>query len=402
MIPLAEAPELDIFSAEFQADPAPIIRELRGVSPVIRTPIGAMVIGREEVRTLFADSRVNSALTDLMLIQGITEGPIYDRISTSILAIDGPEHTRLRKLVSRAFTPRAVERVRPVMAKLADELIDGFAATGRCEFVADFAASYPVQVICELLGVPRADHADFAAWSDDLTYALSLEVNNHATEILNGFRGMDGYIESLIAERRANPTDDLVSDLIAVEEEGDRLNHDELVGMIIGLLFAGYDTTRSQLGNSLFTFALNPDQWELLGSDPSLAFAATDECLRMMASIGGTIRKATTDVELGGVMIPTGTMIMLSMSSANKDPEAFTDPDRFDITVERDGIFSFGGGAHYCLGATLARVEMAEALPRLAARMPDLELDGDPVFRNLTLGIFGPNELRLKFTPTSG
>jgi hypothetical protein len=398
MKPLDEAPFLDIFDPEFVANPAPVMDDLRRRTAVARTAIGAIVIRHETVTALLADPRLRSSLLDFVRLQGLVEGPIYDGVATSILAVDGPDHTRLRKLVSRAFTPRSVERLRPAMRTLATELVDRFAATGRCEFMSDFADRYPIQLICELLGVPREDYDKFGKWSNDITWVLSLELSSHMDEVADGFTKLGEYIEAFIEERRARPQDDLVTALIQAEDGGDRLSGPELRTLIASLLFAGYDTTRNQLGIGLFLFAQFPEQWRLVRDQPALVPNAVDEILRFMGTVTVAPRVAFEALDVGEYHVPSGTIVSLSTAAANHDPAVHAEPERFDVTATREPPLTFGGGPHYCLGANLARAEMQEALGVLAARMPDLRLGGEAGWRPRT-GIFGPTSLPLAFGP---
>jgi hypothetical protein len=397
MASLDTAPYLDFFDPAFVADPAPTINALRNETCLARTPIGVLVIEHAKVVDLLADPRLRSSLLDFVRVQGITEGPIYDGVATSILAIDGPDHTRLRKLVSRAFTPRSVEKLRPAMRELTTELADRFVPKGRCEFMADFCDRYPIQMICELLGVPRKDYDLFGRWSNALTWVLSLEVGAHLEEVGQGLIGIGEYIETFIAERRVHPEDDLVTALIQAEDGGDRLSGVELRTLIASLLFAGYDTTRNQLGIGLFVFTQFPEQWTRLGEHPELASKAVDEILRFQGTVSVAPRIAQEPLTIGEYEIPAGTIVSLSTASANHDPRAHQSPERFDITAERtEPPLTFGGGPHYCLGANLARAEMQEALVVLSRRMPDVRTAGDVTWRPRT-GIFGPTALPLAF-----
>lgn len=393
---LDDAPFLDWFDPAVEADPEPVYADLRRRTAVARTPIGVAVIRREEVHRLLGDPRLISSIPHLVRAQGVTEGYLHDMMASSVIAIDGPEHTRVRRLVSRSFTPRAADRHRPAMRALVDELVDGFVERGRCEFVADFADHYPVQVICEVLGVPREDHDDFARWGDALTYALSLELGAHRVEVETASEALGVYVDRLVADRRAHPRDDLVTSLVQAAEEGDRLSNLELFSMIGGLLFAGYDTTRSQLGQALTAFCRHPDQWALLADEPALVPHAVDEVMRLVGAVRSIPRVTLEDLEVGGWLIPSGTLVMLSLASANRDETVFDDPLDFDITAEREAHLTFGGGPHYCLGASLARAEMEEALTILPRRLPNLRLDGEPTWR-LNTGISGPTTLPVAF-----
>jgi cytochrome P450 len=397
---LDEAPFLDLFDKEFRADPAPTIDRLREHGWLVRTPIGCLVISRDQVHALLSDPRLRSSLLQLVRLQGVSEGPLHDTVASAILALDGADHARLRRLVSRSFTPRAVDPYRPVMRRLVDELAGQFAPSGRCEFMADFADHYPVQVICHLLGVPAEDHERFARWGDALTHVLSLELSLHLDEVSEALTALNAYLDELIAERQVSPREDLVSELIAATDEGDRLSPLELRAMIGGLLFAGYDTTRNQLGLAMTLFCDHPSQWRLLADRPELAPNAVEEVMRVAGAVAVTPRVAGEDIELAGWFIPAGTLVSLSLAAANHDPAAFADPHTFDITASREPQLTFGGGPHYCLGANLARAEMQEALPALARRLPDLTLDGDPEWRSPT-GIFGPTRLALRFAGTA-
>jgi cytochrome P450 len=396
-----DAPFLDFLTPEFDADPAAAIAAIRAQSPLARTPIGLVVVGRAEVEALLADPRLESSLVAFVRMQGLTEGPVFDSVARSLLGVDGEDHTRLRRLVSRAFTPRSVEKLRPHMRALTHELVDGFVATGRCEFMGDFADHYPVQMICELLGVPREDHEDFARWSNAITWVLSFELGPRLAEVERGFEGFGEYIDAFIAARRRDPRDDLVTRLIQSEEDGDRLSHEELQTMIASLLFAGYDTTRNQLGIAMFLFASFPDQWRLLGAHPELAGSAVEEVVRFLGTVSVAPRMAREPLIIGDYDVPAGMIVSLSTAAANHDPAAYTAPEVFDITATREPPLTFGGGPHYCLGANLARAEMQEALAILARALPDLRIDGDVPWRPRT-GIFGPKQLPLAFAPAAG
>ena len=393
---LEEAPFVDWFDPEVIADPEPLLSDLRSRTAVARMPLGASVIRREEVRQLLSDPRLISSIPALVRIQGVSEGPLYDMVAASVIAIDGPDHTRLRRLVSRSFTPTAAARHRPAMRKLVNELVDGFAAAGRCEFVADFADHYPVQVICEVLGVPREDHDDFARWGEAITFVLSLELGARLDEVQHAVGALRGYVEKLIDDRRRLPRDDLVTSLVQASEDGDRLSEPELFSMIGGILFAGYDTTRNQLGAAMAKFCEYPDQWKLLAEQPDLAPRAVDEVMRVVGAVASVPRVAMEDIEVDGWAIPAGTLVFLSVASANRDETVFEDSLAFDISVERETQLTFGGGPHYCLGVHLARAEMEEALRILPTRLPNLRLDGEPVWRAGT-GIAGPSFLPLAF-----
>ena len=391
---LDEAPFVNIFDPEVRADLGTAFAEVRARSAVARTPLGVSVVRRTEVHRLLAEPRLVSAIPRLV---GMQEGS-HEFVHDLIIAMDGPNHTRLRRLVSPSFTPRAADRHRPVMRTLASALVDEFAPRGRCEFVADFADHYPVQVICEVLGVPREDHDLFARWGEALTYVLSLELGMHLDAVGAAATAMGEYVDGLVADRRARPRDDLVTSLVEASEDGDRLSPAELRAMIAGLLFAGYDTTRNQLGHGLFLFCHHPDQWALLAEHPELAPQAVNEVMRLAGAVAGVPRVAAEAIEVDGWTIPAGTIVFLSVASANRDETVYEDPLTFDISADRPAHLTFGGGPHYCLGANLPRAEMEEALRILPVELPDLHLDGEVVWRVGT-AITGPSKLPLAFTP---
>jgi cytochrome P450 len=258
------------------------------------------------------------------------------------------------------------------------------------------ADHYPIQVMCALLGVPDEDHGQFAAWNKAATYVLSFELYSHVDEATWGVEQLNAYVGRLIAERRREPRDDMVTALVQVEDGGDRLSDGELRALIAGLLFAGFDTTRNQLGLAMALFAEYPDQWALLVDDPTLVPKAVEEVMRVRGAVGVAPRVVVEDLEVDGYLLPAGTMVALSTQAANFDPTAYDNVVDFDITADREPHLTFGGGAHYCLGANLARAELQEAFTLLAGVMPTFALDGEPTWRT-PLGIFGPETLPLRF-----
>ena len=399
--PLSEAPFLDLFDAEFQADPEPFVAALRNESTVLRTPIGASVIDRAKVHELLRDRSLHSALLPLLRLQGLQEGPLYDLAASSLLGLEGDDHTRIRRLVSRSFTPRAAEGHRQFMRELVSELTAAFAGRGECEFMSEFADHYPVQVIAHLMGVPREDHGLFARWGDTLTHLLSLELFQYRAAVEAAQAEMADYLLALVSERRRHPRDDLVTELISARDGSDRLSDGELMSLLGGLLFAGYDTTRNQLAVAMTVFAEHPDRWQEVAGDPGAASRAVDEIMRLAGVVSVVPRITTEDLEVEGWLIPRGTLMTLSLIGANHDPAVYEDPDRFDPGAAREPHVSFGGGPHHCLGANLARAEMQEALPLLARAMPGMKVAEPPEWRSPLGGIAGPLRLRLSFVPSA-
>src|SRR5581483_84905 len=237
-----DAPYLDMFDEEFMADPVPVMARLQSESWLARTPIGAIAIGREQVQALLSDRRLRSSVPDIIRMQGVNEGPLFDQLSRSILALEGEEHTRLRKLVNRAFTPRAVDVHRADMRATLQRLVAPVVAGGGGDFMADIAEHYPVEVMCHLLGVPDEDQEDFARWNRAITWALSFSLGEHVDEVEWGMQQMFAYVTGLMSERRRDPRDDMITALVQARENDDRLSDDEIRSMIGALLFAGYDT----------------------------------------------------------------------------------------------------------------------------------------------------------------
>lgn len=295
----------------------------------------------------------------------------------TMLFSDPPDHTRLRRLVSKAFTPKAVERMQPHIAEIVDRLLEAAEAKGSLDVVADLAFPLPVIVIAEMLGVPIEDQEQLKPWSADLARSID-PVLTEETVARAGMAGLQfiNYLNGLIEARRATPADDLLSRLLAVEDEGDRLRHDELLVMLILLFVAGHETTQNLIGNGMLALLRHPDQLAALreADDAALVKNAVEEMLRYDPPVQLTGRHMLEDVEIGGVVVPKTHTAITLLAAANRDPAVFEDPDRFDIRRENAARnLSFGHGIHYCLGAPLARVEAAIAIPALLRRFPDMQ-----------------------------
>jgi len=374
-----------------------LIRQTREQAPIALGPYGPELLTYDLVRTALRDSRFAMPRGINLVVQGISSGPLWDKVCQTIVSLDGAQHHRLRRLVSRAFTPRAAERMRTACVEVISELVDRHAAAGRCDVVADIARPYPIPIICALLGAPRDDRHLFSGWADDISKAFGADVANQTPVILAAWDHLDAYVEDLIARRRHTLTDDLISELIRAEEDGDRLTHDEVVNLVALLLNAGTDTSRNQLAAAVQVLCDYPDQWALLAEHPELASHAVEELMRHTPIIFTTLRQATEDIELGGVLISAGTFIIANTSAANRDPAVYEAPERLDIT--RAGpppMLTFGGGVHYCLGAHLARIELAEALQVMSRRMPHVRRTSPAPWKPL-MGISGPTTLPIEF-----
>ena len=374
-----------------------IIAPARDRAPVAMGPYGPEVLRYDQVRSLLRDSRFAVPPGLGLIVQGITCGPVWDKVTRLLISIDGDQHRRLRRLVAPAFTPRAAERLRAACVEVISELVDRHAGAGRCDIVADIARGYPVPIICALLGAPRSDWQLFSAWAEDISKAFGMNVAKDAPAILRAWGQLEAYLEELIAARRRRLSDDLISELIRAEGDGDRLEHDELVSLAAILLNAGTDTTRNQLAAAVGVLADHPDQWALLAAHPELAPQAVDELIRHTPVVFGVLRQAVEEVELCGLRIPAGALVVANTAAANRDPAVYTDPDRLDITRDAaPALLTFGGGVHYCLGVHLARLELVEALRVITRRLSNPRRSGPAPWKPLT-GIGGPTTLPLQF-----
>lgn len=369
----------------------------RRQGPIAMGAHGPEVMRHELVRNTLRDHRLCPPPGLGLESQGITSGPLWDRVTQTLLSINGDDHTRLRRLVSQAFTPRAVSRLDSTITDIITALIDPLTATGGCDVVEDIARPYPVPVICELLGAPRGDWKLFSSWADDFFKIFSWNVAEHEQAILAAWEELDAYIDDIVADRRKSLTDDLLSDLIRAEDDGDRLTIDELRVLAAGILMAGTDTTRNQLAAAVDVLCDYPEQWEILAERPELAMSAVEELMRFYPVVFGVMRMTTEDVELDGVVIPADTFVMVNTAAANRDPDFYAEPDRLDITRQGAApMQTFGAGAHYCLGANLARRELAEALVVMASRMRNLRRAGPASWKPI-VGVTGPAVLPIEF-----
>src|SRR5215207_4249907 len=400
------AHDLDIPTIDIELEPdrelsSATLRHAAAESWIAKNPFGFTILHYDDVVAMLRDKRWHSAASKIMELGGITDPTYLSRQRTSILSAEGDEHTRLRRLVGKAFSPVAADRLRPFMRSVIGDLVDAVAPAGRSDFAVDICEPYPIPIICELLGAPKQDWKLFSNWATDVLRIFNGNLQEDLPTIMKAQDELDDYTRGLIADRRSEPRADLLTDLIAAEEAGDRLTTEELVMMVEAVIVAGTDTTRNQLGCAVALFAEHPEQWALLAERPELAGRAVEETMRFFGAVRGTGRFASEDIEYRDVLFPAGTFIAPSMATANYDPSVFSEPEVFDITREPAGQpqLTFGLGIHYCLGAALARAELQEALPLLARRMPDLQLDGQVTWKPNAAGIFGPDHLPITFTP---
>lgn len=375
-------PLFNPFDPQYVADPHAYYARLRETAPVQRSvlPDGqtVWVLTRyADVEAAFADPRLvkdpRNALTPEQIARRPPLPETLRYIRANMLSRDPPDHTRLRRLVSKVFTPRMVEQLRPRIRAIADALLDAVAGRGEMDLIAEYALPLPITVIEEMLGIPVADRERFRGWSDAILSAAPPMPVTPAT--VEGAEALKRYLELQFEERRRAPTDDLITGLLQAEEAGDRLDKDELLGMTYLLLLAGHETTANLIGSGVLALLEHPDQLAKLRADPGLMPAAIEELLRFCSPVAtSTLRYAAADVPVGGVVVPKGEWVLVVITAANRDPARFPNPDTLDITRPDNKHLAFGNGIHYCLGAPLARLEAEIALGMLLRRLPGLRL----------------------------
>ena len=368
------------------ADPYPYFHQLRAEDPVHWNPLwGGWILTRhDDVQASFQDRRLSADrmspfMASLKKEEARELQPSYQIFSKWMVFTDPPQHTRLRMLVNKAFTPRRVESLRPRIQAIVDELLDRVIPAGRMELIHDFAYLLPVTVIAELLGVPARDHENIKKWSDEITLFIfgAIGVPDRRQRAQLAMLALASYLKAVIAERRQQPQDDLISALIAAQEQDDALTDDEIVSTCALVLFGGHETTTNLISSSVHALLKNPEQKRKLAEDPSLISTAVEEFLRYDGPSKSMVRLALEDFELRGKQIKKGQRLLLIQSAANHDPERFADPDSLDITRQPNPHVAFGYGIHFCLGAPLARVETAITITTILRRLPKLRLTAD-------------------------
>lgn len=379
------------FEPGFIEDPYTQYAAMRAADPIHRTPLEFWVLFRYDDILRFLkdpslsveDKNAHPTAIDQMIQNVIGDREQENRGERSMLSRDPPDHTRLRKLVTKAFTPRVIEELRPRVATLVDELLDAARDRGSMDVIHDFAFPLPFAVISEMLGVPNEDGEKLREWSGLIVRTLEPLVDMQLVQrIVEASDKMFDHVSELIAMKRKEPGDDLLSALIAAEEHGDVLSDNELVEQVVLLYIAGHETTVNLIGNGVLALLRNRDEMRRLQTDPALIPGAIEEFLRYDSPVQMSRRITLTDLEIDGRMIEKGAFCALVLASANRDPARFgDDAERLDISrPDAHQHLSFGGGAHYCLGAALARVEGQVAIGSLIERFPDLELSGDPTY----------------------
>jgi cytochrome P450 len=391
------------FLPAFHRDPYPFYRRLRESDPVHWNPPGIWVLTRHaDVVAVLKNPHVSSDFrnSDLYVAfrQMMGDEAPRERIS-SMLFRDPPDHTRLRALVTKAFTAKRIEDLRPRMQQIVDQLVAAAIEQGEVDLVADLAYPLPVQLICEMLGVPAEDHHRFHAWSADMVSTLdpmaSAEVMDRAMASGEAF---DAYFRDLIARRRHGGDDDLLSALVAAEQDGGRLSQEELLIQLQLLLVAGHETTVHLIAGGMLSLLRHPGELERLRADPSLIRPGVEELVRHAAPVQLTGRIPMRDTEIGGRTILRGQQLVALIGAANRDPEQFPEPDRLDLTRQPNRHVGFGGGIHHCLGAALARAEAQVAIGALVGRSSSIELlVEEPEWRQ-TITLRGPASLPVRLS----
>jgi cytochrome P450 len=379
------------FEPGFVEDPYPSYAALREQDPVHQSAMGTWFLFRYDDVVRFTrdtamsveDENAHPTMMSEMFEQLMADQPAAQRGSRAMLNLDPPDHTRLRRLVSKAFTPRVIEELRPMIQGVVDSALDKAAANGGMELIGDLAFPLPFQVITHMMGMPDTDTEQLREWSGLLVRSLEPILDPELLkQIASAAESMQGLIGDAITWKRTQPADDLLSALIAAEEEGDKLSDEELMAQVMLLYIAGHETTVNLIGNGSLALARNPEQYQRLRDDPSLIGNAIEELLRYDPPVQMTRRVTLAEVEVGGKTIEQGAFAALSLASANRD-EAKWGPNAAEVDLGREGAnqqLSFGGGHHYCLGAALARLEAQVAIGSLAARFSSLELAGEPVY----------------------
>lgn len=397
------------FLPEFHADPYPIYHCVRSEDPVHKYAIGMdWVLTRyADIKAVLRDRRIGSIDTPTRIrdksryIQ--EKGRDLDALALAsskwLFYTDPPAHSRLRGLVSKAFSSVVVERLRPRIQEIVDELLCRFQNLGVADIISDFASVLPVITIAEMLGVPLEDRDKLYRWSNDLAHILDPLVSLEEYDRMNGLTlEFQAYFRNLIAKREKCPKEDLISALFEARDKGDRLSNDELLATCMMLFMTGEETTVNTIGNGMLALLRHPDQMQKLKREPEIIQTAVEEILRYDSPVQLSARLAIEDVEVGDKTIQAGEKIIVCLGAANRDPEQFPDPDRFDITRNENNHLAFGDGIHYCLGAGLARVQSQIAINSLVQRLPDLKLGTDKLEWRKNIALRGLKSLPVTFT----
>jgi cytochrome P450 len=383
---------MDLLSPRSRANPYPLWHALRERSPFMTADGGSLVLGRyEDCRRVLRDPSMSSR-------QEYTVAPDRPRLQPSFLVLDPPDHTRLRRLVAKAFTPRAIANLEPFITGLVDQVLDTAAEQGSIDIMGDLAQQLPITAICRWLGVPVEDAARLQEWTTSASRSMDpyvLADRWAMAQIAEAEANLEDYFRELVAERRGRPDDGLLSQLITVEEQGDRLTTDELLATLNLLLVAGHETTVNLIGNGILALLDHPDELARLRADPGLAHAAVEEALRFAAPVQMTSRLATVEKLFGDIAIPPGTRVTILLAAAGRDPAVHPEPDRFALDRADQAHLALSGGPHFCLGAALGRLEASIAFRQFATRVLGASLT--EVSYRPHLNLRGPDRLTVHF-----
>ncbi len=392
-----DLPAFDYTAPDFSADRYhQQLAETRRLGWLARSPLAYIVLDHDSGEFFLRSKATAFPGRQIAEFFGVTGGPLADHIDANILNLTGQQHRRLRSLVGPALTPRKADRWRPVMRDFLDQLWARVAVYGSCDFTAAVAKPYPSLTIATVLGAPHKDAGRLQEWSSWVQRQFDIRaLSANRDDIERAVIEVQEYVTALLEARRAAPGDDLISDLLAVRDQGDRLSAEECVQLVVNLLAGGIDTTSAQLAHAIRLFASHPGQWALLAGDPGLVPRAVDEVLRFEPVTPFTARICLEQIEHRDVIFPAGTIVAVCAERANREGQSGED---FDITAARDArLLTFGAGMHYCLGANLARAELEEALAFLAPRTPNLALDGPPQLGGVE-GIYGIDKLPITWS----
>ena len=403
-VDLLDIPVIDMAATRASNSRSEQLAVLRGAAEkswIARGEIGYNIISYDDVVSILRDKRWHSAVGLIVELNPEATPEFRARRRESILSAEGDTHVRLRRLVAPAFSPRNADALRPFMREVVSELLDKVTPSGKVDIARDICEPYPIPIICELLGAPRSDWELFSRWAGDILRVFDNNLKNDLPFIMAAQDELDEYTRALIVKRRDEPRDDLLSALIFAEEQGDKLSTEELVMMVEAVIIGGTDTTRNQLGLAVALLMNQPDEWTALAAAPTRAARMVEETMRLNGAVRATGRVASVDIEYRDVLFPKGTLVFPSLATANYDPDVFANPDRLVLQRGDNDApqLTFGSGIHYCLGASLARAELQEALPLLARRLPNLRENGLAQYKIATAGIYGPTSLPATFSP---
>lgn len=379
----ADIPVLDWDLQDPHTSSYDLFRDLRATTPLVKVPMGmgTMLLGLRArmVDDIVSPENTRQLETEMKMMQGIFDGPIFDFIAQVMLFANGEAHQRRRQPVARTFAFKLMEAMRPKAAAVAEEIINEHLGKGPFDFLHEFAAQIPARIIADILGIPRSDLPVFMKWISDTAESIGFVDVSRRAEIEQSLTDFNGYVDRLLADRRANPRGDFLSDYVAATAASGDLSEAEIRAQVVGLILAGSDTTRNSMCMSLYQLLQHPDQWAALVADPDgLKKKASEEGLRYEPVVSGIPRVTTRDIELEGYLIPAGAILMVSLISVLRDPEVYADPDTFNIhrTDQQRWHLAFGAGAHRCAGEALARVELEETLAAIARLAPKTRVVG--------------------------